>query len=174
MKRIRTDGEYSIADGNASAARRLKLSASSAEWDAIAALYGDTPSILEIFEALRIQFYDNRSSPYSTGSIAGSGGEHVHEFEVGANIQRGDVQYIKVSKTAGTAASITLQFYDADPSGAGAIIYQVTTHDYEISAFEDRNNWFMELQAADSLWLRILNQGSTAATFDVSIRVRGD
>lgn len=174
MKRIRTDGEYSIADGNASAVQRLKLSTSSAEWDAIVAEYGANPGLLTILEALRIKFFDNRSSPYSTGSIAGSGGVHVHEFEIGTDIQTGDVQAIDIIKTAGTAASITVQFYDADPAGAGAIIYQVSTHDFEISALDDRNVWFMELQAANSLWLRIVNGGSNPATFDVGIRVKGD
>lgn len=117
--------------------------------------------------------YDNRSSPYSTGSIAGSGGTDINEFAIGA-FDKGTAQAVAIEKTAGASDDITIQIYDSDPDVAGVVIYEVPNFDIDAENLDDRNIWFLELAAVNSLWLKITNDGSTAVTLDVGIRIKGE
>ncbi len=117
--------------------------------------------------------FDNRASPYSTGSVSSGGGTHTHEFAVDG-LQRGLMQALFIELTSGTSTDVTIQFYDDNPATTGVLIYEVPNHDFVAEDLDDRNAWFVELIAANSLWLKVTNDGVSVATLAVGFRIRGE
>lgn len=117
--------------------------------------------------------FDNRSSPFSTGSIAGSGGSITKEFNVGA-FDKGLAHVVHIEKVAGASSDITIQLYDDNPAGTGVLIYEVPNFDIDAANLDDRNIWYLETININSLWLMITNDSATPVTLDVGLRIKGE
>jgi hypothetical protein len=126
-------------------------------------------------------FSDGTRLPTSTfddtitsSSVAGSGGTWTREIDIDT-IETGLVQIVEVDISAGTSADTTFELYDADPSGAGVLIYQVQNLDIPgDGAHSDPNVWWTEVAVAGSIWAKITNDGGSATTYTVRLRIRND
>jgi len=81
----------------------------------------------------------------STGAVAATGGVVDNEIDI-VSITSGIVQLVELDITAGTSADTDVEFYDADPTGAGVLIYKAENLDIIADgAHYDPNTWWMEV-----------------------------
>lgn len=111
---------------------------------------------------------------YSTGSVAGSGGSWTQQVTTGMNFVSALFHYVYLEMTSGTSTDTDIEIYDADPSGAGVLIYQATGLDLVALEHKDPNVWWGALQVAGEYWIKVVNNGAGAAEYDVRTRVKGD
>jgi len=149
----------------------LKLSTANADWTGYEALFGEVPLMNAINQAgtLTKTFDDTVTS----SSIAGAGGTWTREIDIDI-ITSGLFEYLVLTETVGASADTDLELYDADPAGAGVLIYSATSLDISVNPYTDNDVWWGEVQAAGSLWAKITNNGVGAATYTLRVRLRDD
>lgn len=114
------------------------------------------------------------ASNYATGSVAGSGGTWTQQVSTGLNFISCLFRNVYVAMPVGTSTDTDVEIYDADPSGAGVLIYRATGLDLVALEHKDPNVWWGALQVAGEYWIKVTNNGAGASEYDVRTRVKGD
>jgi hypothetical protein len=110
----------------------------------------------------------------TTSSVADSGGTWDRQIDIGI-IKSGIFQLVEVDIDSGTSADTDIELYDGDPTGAGVLIYQSVGLDIVSNGkYSDPNIWWGEVQATGDLRARITNNGASATTYTLRIRIRDD
>jgi len=111
---------------------------------------------------------------FDTGSIASGGAYWEREINIGS-IKTGTFQLVQLSLDTGTSTDADILLYDRDPSDIDAVtLYQATGKDVTVDPFKDPNIWWGEVNVQGSLWARVYNQGGTATSFKLRVRLRND
>ena len=105
--------------------------------------------------------------------VAASGGTSIVELDIGA-IDDGICEAVQFTITAGSSTDTTLQLYNGDPSGGGAIIYEVPNYDLVEAVLDDRNCWYVDLPTTGELWVKVTNDGGTISSYSLRLRIKGD
>lgn len=114
----------------------------------------------------------------TSSSVTGSGGTWTREIDIGT-ILSGAVQIVELDIDTGTSDDTIIQLFDDDPSGAGVIIYQAGTITTGLDipgdgTYSDPNIWWAQVRVAGSLWAKITNNGTSATTYTLRVRIRDD
>ena len=110
---------------------------------------------------------------FDTGSIASSS-YWEKEINIGS-IKTGTYQLVKLTLGAGTSIDADIILYDRDPSDIDAVIlYQATGKDVTSDPFADPNVWWGEVNTQGSLWARVYNNGGSATSFNLRVRLKND
>jgi len=125
-------------------------------------------------DTLKTQAQAVYDSVINTGSIA-LDSSYTQQIVTGTYMTSGIVEAVQMSIDSGDSTSVTLQFYNGNPSITGVVIYEVAEYDVYASSLDDRNLWWMELSAVNTLWLKVTNNDlSNATTLNIRLRIKGD
>jgi len=114
-------------------------------------------------------YKDNRSSAEQV--VVPAGGNVAFTIEAG-NIKSGIMELVKLSKVSGLSTDIVFEILDQT---GGTILYQTNNVDLQTADYEDRNQWWLEVNTAGDLACELRNNdGANAITIDVVVRLKGD
>lgn len=110
---------------------------------------------------------------FDTGSIAATG-YWEKEINIGS-IKTGTFQLVQLTLDSGTSNDADILLYDRDPSDVDAVtLYQATGKDVTSDPFKDPNVWWGEVNETGSLWARVYNNGGSATSFKLRVRLAND
>lgn len=139
-------------------------------------IYDDTASLYK--QMTRANFLSGVGAPTiyddtTTFTDVAASSSDTQELDIGA-IDDGIAEAVQLSITAGTSADTTIQLYNGDPGGGGAIIYEVPNLDLVTAALDDRNCWYVDLPTIGELWVKITNDGVSQSSYSLRLRIKGD